>query len=229
MVLTVIPLGPNSIASALLSPHTPCLATDTGVRPAWPWIAFMPEKLTMRPQPLFTMPGRQARLSHTAAFMSTSITRCQSASLLSRNGLFGRSAALFSSASTAPNALMASSAMRRHSSGRPTSPMTTIALTPNVSASLATLSQAARSLEPLIATLKPSSARPSTQARPMFLPAPVTSADLPFAAISDRSRRAQFLDLLGAHAEALQHRVGVLAELGRRLQLPGLRRGREVD
>ena len=49
------------MASALVRPHTPCLATDTGVRPAWPWMAFMPVKLTMRPQPFSTMPGRQAR------------------------------------------------------------------------------------------------------------------------------------------------------------------------
>ena len=39
--------------------------------------------------------------------------------------------------------------MRLHSSGLPTSPMTTSVLAPSFSASLATLSQAARSLEPL--------------------------------------------------------------------------------
>src|SRR5262249_17798920 len=176
-----------------------------------------------------TMPGRQARESHTAAFMSTSMTRCQSASAISRNVLLGLSAALLIRASTAPNALIASSAMRLHSAALPTSPMTTIALTPNFSASLATFSQAARSLEPLIATLKPSSARPSTQARPIFLPPPVTRAALPLAAMSDHSAGAQFLDLLRADAEALQHGIVVLAEIRRRLELPGLRRGSEVD
>ena len=187
IVFVVMPLGPNSMASALERPQMPCLATDTGARPAWPWIAFMPAKLTMRPQPFFTMPGRQALLSQTAAFMSTSMTRCHSVSLISRNGLFGRSAALFSRASTEPKALIASSAMRLHSAGLPTSPMMTSVLTPNFAASLATPSQAALSLEPLTTTLKPSSARPSAQARPMFLPAPVIRAVLPFGAI--RSRR----------------------------------------
>ena len=116
------------------------------------------------------------------------MTRRQSASLISRNGLLGRSAALFSSTSTAPNALIASSAMRLQSSGLPTSPMTTSVLAPSFSASLATLSQAARSLEPLMTTLKPSAARPSTQARPMLRPAPVISAVFPVAAIRSRRR-----------------------------------------
>ena len=71
MALVVMFFGPNSMASALVRPHTPCLATDTGVRPAWPWMAFMPVKLTMRPQPFSSMPGRQARDSHTAASRST--------------------------------------------------------------------------------------------------------------------------------------------------------------
>ena len=48
---------------------------------------------------------------------------------------------------------------------------------------MATLSQAARSLEPFSTMLKPSSARPSTQARPMLRPAPVISAAFLAAAI----------------------------------------------
>ena len=59
------------------------------------------------------------------------MTRRHSSSLISRNGLLGRSAALFSSASTAPNFLIASSAMRLQSSGLPTSPMTTSVSAPS--------------------------------------------------------------------------------------------------
>ena len=111
------------------------------------------------------------------------MTRRHSASLISRNGLLGRSAALFTSTSTAPNCLIAASAIVLQSSGLPTSPMTTSVLAPNFSASLATLSQAARSLDPLRTTSKPSSARPSTQARPILRPAPVISAAFLAAAI----------------------------------------------
>src|SRR5258707_1043601 len=63
-------------------------------------MAFMPVKLTMRPQPFSSMPGKQARDSHTEASRSTEMTRRHSASLISRNGLLGRSAALLSSTST---------------------------------------------------------------------------------------------------------------------------------
>src|SRR5216684_160080 len=141
-------------------------------------MAFMPVKLTMRPQPFSSMPGKQARDSHTEASRSTEMMRRHSASLISRNGLLGRSAALFTRTSTAPNCLIAVSAIFLQSSGLPTSPMTTSVLAPSFSASLATLSQAARSLEPLRTTSKPSSARPSTQARPMLRPAPVINATL---------------------------------------------------
>src|ERR1700730_474534 len=141
-------------------------------------MAFMPVKLTMRPQPFSSMPGKQARDSHTEASRSTEMMRRHSASLISRNGLLGRSAALLSSTSTAPNCLTAASAVRWPSSGLPTSPMTPSVLAPRFSASWATLSQAARSLEPLRTTSKPSSARPSTQARPILRPAPVINAVL---------------------------------------------------
>ena len=92
--------------------------------------------------------------------------------------MLGRSAALFTSTSTAPNCFIAASAMRLQSSGSPTSPITTSVLAPSLPASWATFSQAARSLEPLSTTSKPSSARPSTQARPILRPAPVIKAVL---------------------------------------------------
>jgi hypothetical protein len=80
------------------------------------------------------------------------MTRRQSASLISRKGLAGRSAALFTSTSTEPNFAIASWAMRRHSSALPTSAITTSVSTPRAAASLATDSQALRSDEPLITT-----------------------------------------------------------------------------
>ena len=61
IALTVTPLGPNSRASALVSPQTPCFAAEICAPSGLPMIAFIPVKLTMRPQPCAIMPGRNAR------------------------------------------------------------------------------------------------------------------------------------------------------------------------
>ena len=141
-------------------------------------MAFMPSKFTIRPQPRSSIPGRQARESHTLESRSTEITRRQSESLISRKRPSGRSAALFTSTSTAPKLAIASRAMRAHSSATPTSAMATKASTPSARASVATFSQASRLREPLMTTLKPMRARSSAMARPILRPAPVIKAVL---------------------------------------------------
>src|SRR5262245_29819974 len=162
-------------------------------------MAFMPVKLTMRPQPLPCMPGRQRRQSRIEASRSTDITRCHSVSLISRKALPGRTAALLTSASMLPKRARASPAIRLQSSALPTSPMTISVSAPSLLASCATFSQAARSLEPLRATLKPSSARPSTTARPMLRPPPVIKAVLRDAIIPLLAVAGQHVALLGEH------------------------------
>ena len=57
MVLTVIPLGPNSSASDLVSPMTAAFDDTYAAMKGWPPWALDDEMLTMRPQPASSMWG----------------------------------------------------------------------------------------------------------------------------------------------------------------------------
>ena len=133
------------------------------------------------------MPGKHSRLNQKAAFILTFKTRCQSSSAISKNPTSGRIAALWTNTSTHPFKAIACVEICLQLAASPTSPMATIALTPNFSASAATPSHAARSFDPFITTSKPSAAKAKATARPIFRPDPVINTVLVFCAISNLS------------------------------------------
>ncbi len=159
MMLVVTPWGPNSRASALVRPQTACFDMVTCGRLAVPRWAFMPVKLTIRPQPASIMPGKKARASQTAAYVFTLITRSSMSSVISRNGPTGRIAALLIKTSMRPNLSSASPAIASTACWSPMSAIATMAWTPCASTSAATRSQSDRFDDPLTTMLKPAAAR----------------------------------------------------------------------
>src|SRR3954454_3189108 len=109
--LTVIPAGPYSSASDLVSPLTADLAATYGDMYGCPEWVLDDEMLTMRPQPASIMSGNTAWMQWNTPLRLTSITRCQSSNFSSVNRLNFSSPAAFTSTVTGPSwARMAASA-----------------------------------------------------------------------------------------------------------------------
>src|SRR5581483_7104259 len=178
--LQVILCGASSRASARIRPSRPALEADTWQRFRVPTWVETPDMATKAPPlPLATICGMKALPSRKAPSSATDMISRHSSNDMSRNGVWRLRPALLTRMSTPPNCFCACSASLAVALGSETSPIAAAALPPAFSISATTPSTATLSERPLTSTAAPSHASVSAMARPIFLPAPVTSATLP--------------------------------------------------
>ncbi len=182
---TVMPLLPNSTASALVRPTRPAFAAETWARPDAPVWAVRPPILTMVPRPFASMPGMTARLIRKAPSSTTPITRRQLARLMAVKSSSRRSAALLTRISTGPSVAAVSFTMRATPASSETSPMTTRAAAPRAAISRTVSSASSREDFAFTAIAAPSRASASAMARPIRRTPPVTSATWPLSSPCD--------------------------------------------